>query len=231
MRILAIDTATDACSAAVLSGASLVSRDLRLGSAAAERILGLIDEVLTEAGVRLRSLDAVAFGRGPGGFTGVRLAASVAQGLAFGAGLGVIAISDLKAVALQAFDSLADLEAVLVCNDARMREVYWACYRVGSGKLPEAVTTERVGPPATVQLPAGIGTRIRGVGTGFAAYPELGVQLGPQLSEGISSELRPRAREIARLALPELQSGRVLTPEQAVPTYLRDDVAPPPSRD
>ena len=231
MRILAIDAATEACSAAVLSGDSLVSRHLRLGSGAAECILTLIDEVLAEARADLRSLSAVAFGRGPGGFTGVRLAASLAQGLAFGSGLPVIAVSDLQALALQALDLDADLQAVLVCNDARMHEVYWACYRAGPGRLPEPLTPERVGPPATVQLPEGVPARLLGVGTGFAAYPELTVPLAAALTAGTWPELLPRAQEIARLAALELRAGRTLIPEQAVPTYLRDDVATPPSRD
>jgi tRNA threonylcarbamoyladenosine biosynthesis protein TsaB len=231
MRILAIDTATEACSAAVLTAECLLGRQLLLGPGAAERVLSLVDEVLAEARVELRSLHAVAFGRGPGGFTGVRLAASLAQGLAFGAGLPVVAISDLQAVALRALDHSPDFEGVVVCNDARMREVYWACYRAGAGRVPEPITPERVGSPASVQLPVAVPARLRGAGTGFAAYPELAQRLGGVLTAGVVAELLPRAQEIARLAVAELQAGRILAPEQAVPTYLRDDVATPPSQD
>jgi len=231
MRILALDAATEACSVAVCAGGTLVSRNHRLGTGAAESILSLVEAVLGESGTALRSLDAVAFGRGPGGFTGVRLAASVAQGLAFGAGLPVIPISDLRALAQQVFDSERDIEGVLVCGDARMREVYSAyCTRDARG-FAATVGAERVGPPATVELPPQARGRIRGAGQGFSAYPELGERLGPRLTAGIAAELLPRAQEIARLAVPELEAGRTLPPEKALPVYLRDDVVAPPSQD
>jgi len=125
MRILALDTATPACSTALLTDDTAITREIETERGHAEYILGMIDAVLSEGRIDLRDVDALAFGRGPGAFTGVRLATSVAQGLAFGAELPVVPISDLAAVAQRAFDQDARLQHVLVCNDARMQEVYW----------------------------------------------------------------------------------------------------------
>src|SRR5215471_10407700 len=128
MKILALDTATEGCSAALLVDGDVRVRELELARGHAERILGLVDELLAEGGITLAAMDAIAFGRGPGGFTGVRLAASVTQGLAFAAGLPVVPISDLAAVAQRAFDMELAVSRVVVCNDARMNEVYSACF-------------------------------------------------------------------------------------------------------
>ncbi|HTY49318.1 MAG TPA: tRNA (adenosine(37)-N6)-threonylcarbamoyltransferase complex dimerization subunit type 1 TsaB [Steroidobacteraceae bacterium] len=225
MKLLALDTATEACSVALLDGDAMLVRELPPGRAHAERILPLVQEVLAEAGTALPDLTAVAFGRGPGAFTGVRLAASVAQGLAFGAGLGVIPVSDLRAVAQQALQRHPAAAAVLVCNDARMREVYWACCIRGADGLAKD-GRERVGSPQKVELPAQPRPLI-GAGLGFSAYPEL----APLTRELAAVELvLPRASEIALLGRCDLAAGMLLPPEQAVPVYLRDEVAQIPSR-
>ena len=228
MRILAIDTATEACSAALLDGERAIWREMEVGRGHAERILTLVDQVLAESGLALRQLDAIAFGRGPGSFTGVRLAAGVTQGLAFGAGLPVVPISDLQAIAQQLMPSTRESEPrqVLVCNDARMQEVYWGCFRSNEHRLAEPVGPERVSPPDQVRLPQGWSGL--GAGRGFTAYADLRSRLGPHLS-AIHADLLPRAREIALLARAEVAAGRLLSPEEALPVYLRDDVARPPS--
>ena len=226
MRLLGIDTATECCSAALLIGDGRLTREVELGRGHAERILPMIDELLGEAGVSLRQLDAIAFGRGPGSFTGVRLAASIAQGLAFGAGLGVAAISDLRALAQRVFDEDSRVTRSIVCNDARMREIYWGCFERGGDGLAVDRGPERVGPPESARLPASW-LEAAGVGRGFAAYPALKDLPGVVLREGWD-RLLPRAVEIVRLAAPELTAGRLLPPEAAVPVYLRDDVARPP---
>jgi tRNA threonylcarbamoyladenosine biosynthesis protein TsaB len=225
MRLLALDTATECCSAALLIEGRMLTREAELARGHGERILPMIDELLAEAGVGLGQLDAIAFGRGPGSFTGVRLAASIAQGLAFGAGLGVVAISDLSALAQRVFDE-AGVPRALVCNDARMQEVYWGCFERGSDGLAVACGPERVAPPSRVQLPA-TWTEAAGLGRGFAAYPALRALAGVAVREGWD-RLLPRAAEVARLAVPELGAGRLLAAEAAVPVYLRDDVARPP---
>jgi tRNA threonylcarbamoyladenosine biosynthesis protein TsaB len=237
VRILALDTATENCSAALLIEGQVLATEELLVRGHAERILPMIDELLRNAQLRLTDLSAIAFGRGPGSFTGVRLAVSVTQGLAQGAGLHVVPVSDLRAVAQRALGLRAAPRRVLVCNDARMHEVYWACFERAPDGFAVAVSEERVARPAGVTLPsqwqaasggdgvdAGVG--LLAVGSGFSAYPELAAAMSPRLTV-LSDALLPRATEIARLAVAEVLNGRVFRPEQALPVYLRDDVARP----
>jgi len=221
MRILALDTATSACSTALLTDTVVITRELETERGHAANILAMIDAVLVEGGVSLGELDALAFGRGPGAFTGVRLAASVTQGLAFGADLRVVPVSDLGAVAQRAFELDASLQQVLICNDARMQEVYWACFERGAAGLAELNGTEHVGAPAAVAVPEGWRTGFGGAGRGFRVYPELRALLNPS---AVWDELLPRALEIAHLAWPEVVAGRAVGAAEAMPIYLRDDV-------
>ena len=227
MKVLAIDTAMESCSVALALGDQVIER-YHEEERSAERVLALVDEALRAGAVELEALRAIAFGRGPGAFTGVRLAASVTQGLAFGASLGVVPVSDLAAIAQRAFDSDPALRRVVVCSDARMREVYWGCYeRGGATGLAELTGTESVGKPEAVALPAHWSPRdCHGVGTGFAVYPALQQLLAADRIWGEPlGRLLPRAREVLRLALPEVRAGRLVPPEAAVPVYLRNEVA------
>jgi tRNA threonylcarbamoyladenosine biosynthesis protein TsaB len=221
VRILAIDTATANCSAALLIDQQLLQREQLLERGHAEAILPMVDGLLAAAGVTLGSLTAIAFGRGPGAFTGVRLAASVTQGLAFAAGLPVVSVSDLRALAQRALEAEATIAAVLACLDARMHEVYWGHFERGVDGLARAVGAERVSGPAQVELPRPRSGRIAGVGSGFAAYAQLRTDLPVDV---VLEGLLPRAAEIARLAVPDAVAGRFLAAEQALPVYLRDDV-------
>jgi tRNA threonylcarbamoyladenosine biosynthesis protein TsaB len=224
MKILAIDTATEACSAALGIGETVLARYEEPGRGHAERILPMIDEILAEAGVPLTALDAIAFGRGPGAFTGVRIAAAVAQGLAFGAGLPVIPVSTLAALAERALmQSPAD--AALACIDARMSEVYWGAFRRGAARSIEALGDERVTAPGAVILAEPAPGRLRwvGAGTGFGAFPELASRLGIEAA-AIDATLLPRAHEMTRIGMREFAAGRARDPERAVPVYLRDKV-------
>jgi tRNA threonylcarbamoyladenosine biosynthesis protein TsaB len=248
VKILAIDTATENCSAALLIDGKVTHRELETERGHADRILAMVDEVLAEAALALGAVDAIAFGRGPGAFTGVRLAASVTQGLAFGAGVGVVPVSDLRAVAQRALDAAYPLSApvahsaqggygahsapgsahsatrVLVCNDARMNEVYWGWFEQDPDGLALPVGEERVGKPESVSPPVGSGPHpALGAGRGFAVYPILRTYFAQSLTS-IQDSLLPRAAEIARLALPDVLGHRLLPPEEAVPVYLRDNV-------
>lgn len=219
MKLLALDSATEACSAALLHDGALIERFELLGRGHAERLLPMADELLAEAGIGLAALDAIAFGRGPGGFTGLRIAAGITQGLAAGARLPVLPVSDLAAVAM-AGARLSGMEQILVCMDARMGQVYWAVFDCRAN-VPQALTEEAVANPADVMPPAG--TTLFGAGHGFAAYPALAANLGARLA-GTASGLLPRASDIAHIAAADFAAGRGLPAAQALPVYLRNEV-------
>jgi len=231
LRILALDTATEVCSVALLQqeageNTQLLVRELPPGPGHSAHILSLVQAVLSDAALTLRQLDCIAFGRGPGGFTGVRLAASVTQGLAYGADLPVVPVSDLLAVAQQALDLAPTATSVLVCNDARMQEVYWTCATRGPAGLAQAAGPEQVGPPDTVELAVQLPGPVHAAGRGFAVWPQLQQRLGVLLAPGHAG-LLPRAREIVRLAAPQWLAGQGVGPDRAQPVYLRNDVAKP----
>jgi tRNA threonylcarbamoyladenosine biosynthesis protein TsaB len=230
LRMLAIDTSTEACSAALLwSDGEVRQRFIVTERGHAELILPMIDELLAEAGCKLKDLDGLAFGRGPGGFTGLRIAAGVIQGLAYGAGLRVAPVSSLAAVAFLASSpsspSAPSPDGILVCNDARMNEVYWGCYRFDPDDpcVPVVLVAEAVGPEDRVQ-PAPAVTHF--AGNGIPRYPLLQARLE---SAGLSYRegLYPRADAIARLGERMLQHGDGVDAAEALPVYIRDDVARP----
>ncbi|HET9863474.1 MAG TPA: tRNA (adenosine(37)-N6)-threonylcarbamoyltransferase complex dimerization subunit type 1 TsaB [Steroidobacteraceae bacterium] len=228
MRMLALDTATEACSVALGLDGRVLERYVEMERGHGERLLPMIDELLAEAGVTLQSLQAIAFGRGPGGFTGVRLAASVAQGLAFGADLGVVPVSDLAAVAQRALALHPDACRVLAVNDARMREVYWAEFSVDG--VVRAQGVEHVSGAASVTLPAVANAAWVAAGRGLAVYPEL-AQRCRAAGARVEPEVLPRASEVLELAQAAAAAGQLLPPEAAVPVYVRDRVVDPvPSR-
>jgi tRNA threonylcarbamoyladenosine biosynthesis protein TsaB len=220
MKLLAIDTATERCSVALLDGEQLTERSIETPRAHADLVLPMVESVLSEAGVRLQHLDALAYGRGPGAFTGVRIAVGVAQGLAFGAQLPTIGISDLAAVAQQAAGAAA-AGGILVCMDARMGEVYWGKFAVAASGLVQGLGAERVDPPEAATIATIIDDSAVLAGTGFKAYPQLAV---PGPGRVIYDTLLPRAREVAVLARAELQAGRTRPAHEAEPVYLRDRV-------
>lgn len=229
MKLLAVDTATENCSAALLIEGELRVRERLLERGHAAHILEMVDALLAEGGTVLGALDAIAFGRGPGAFTGVRLAAAVTQGLAFGAELPVVPVSDLRALAQRAIELPAGCTRVLASLDARMHEVYFGAFTRSSEGLAASAGEEQVAAAADVRLPPGWTSAEAGdpcgVGPGFNAYPELRQLLG---SGSCAGDLLPRAQEIIRLAVAEVRAGRVLPPEQALPLYLRNNVTQPP---
>lgn len=219
MKLLALDTATEQCSAALLAEGRLYERRQLTQRGHAELILPMIETLLGEAQLTLNDLDALAFGRGPGAFTGVRIAVGVAQGLALGAGLPVIPVSNLAAVAQQHATPGARL---LVCMDARMNEVYWAAFAIDEQGLAIPITDERVSAPEQVQVEAA--ELSMAVGTGFAAYPLLAQRFA---TLPMDAQRLPRAADMAYLAQRAWQRGETVAPAQALPVYLRDQVASP----
>ena len=167
MKILAIDTSGDACSAALLIDSELTQRLEREPRRHGELVLGMMEGLLARAGIGLTQLDAMAFGRGPGSFTGVRIATSVVQGAAFGADLPVVPVSTLAALAQGHYRSSGS-SRVLAALDARMGELYWGPYRLSDGNLMRPVSAEEVAAPEMVSIPED--GDWSGTGSGWDAY-------------------------------------------------------------
>ena len=216
MKILALDTATEACAVAVLSDGDMLERQV-VGRQHAERILETIQALLSEAQLTTSELDAIAFGRGPGMFTGLRIGAGVVQGIAFAADLPVVPVSSLQALAQG-----QDGDQILAAFDARMGQVYWGCYTRGDDGFVKPNCDERVDSPGNIRPPAGIW---QGAGSGWDVYAsELTKTLGDQVS-GWSREQFPSAGDIAYMGERAVIAGETLPPEEAIPVYVRDDVA------
>ena len=223
MKILALDTATENCSAALWIDGALQEVLLETARDHANLILGMADQLLADAQLGLRQLDAIAFGRGPGSFTGVRLAAAVTQGLAFSADLPVLPVSNLRALAAQAFAAAPAAGFAVCCADARMGEVYHAVYRSDS----QLQGAEQVLAPQVVAWTLAADARAVAVGRGFAAYPAL-VDLAPRGWDATLEQMLPRARQVAVLAAQDYMQGLAVPPSQALPVYLRDKVVTRP---
>lgn len=226
MIVLAIETATEACSAALFHDGAILER-YRVAPREHHRlILGMLDSLLAESGFGLGRVDALAFGRGPGSFTGVRIAAGVVQGIAFAADLPVVPVSTLAALADEAIGETG-LEYAFPCLDARMQEVYFALYRRNAEGYPELLGEERVLPPQDVVFPPGSGI---GIGSGWATYGERLRELAGKRLVMVLANRFPRARAVARLGAQLQELGRSVAAEQALPVYLREDVVKKPVR-
>ncbi len=226
MNLLALDTATEACSAALLIGEQVIERSEIAPRRHAEIILPMIESLLAEAGISRRQIDAIAVGRGPGAFTGVRLAISVAQGLALGLDVPVVAVSSLAALAQ---DAPTDIDApILAVIDARMGEVYAGAFLRGVDGNVAAIGSESVGAASRLLLPQVAALRERRwsvVGSGWSAYCDAlsaHFSASPAFADGARF---PQARAIARLAAPQFAAGSGVAAELALPVYLRDKVA------
>jgi tRNA threonylcarbamoyladenosine biosynthesis protein TsaB len=226
MRVLALDTATEGCSVALLVGDEMTDRFAELRQGHAEQVLAMVEAVLAEAQLSLSMLDGIAASVGPGSFTGVRISVAVAQGLAFGANLRVAPVTTLEALAYQVLRNAVMRDGAaahaLACLDARMGEVYWGCFTADTGRGLVPSTNPQVGPPDSVILPAP--GAYRGIGRGFAAYPALSALPGLVVDAGDSQAL-PHAREFALLGALRLASQEGLDPADLCPLYLRDKVA------
>ncbi len=222
MNILSLETSSEWCSVAVWLDGNAQVREELAGQRHSERILPMIDGLLHDAGMELAAFDAIAFGAGPGSFTGLRIACGVAQGLAFAAGVPVACVSTLLAVAQG-----SGAERVVVCLDARMGEVYFGAFQreaASSGELRWSVThpPQLCVPSAVPQLD---GSGWVGAGNGFALH---GARLAERYSGCLSetrAELRPRAYDIAALAVDMVRAKLTVAAEDAAPVYIRDRVA------
>lgn len=224
-RLLAIDTATEACTVALGNSGRVVESHIYGPREHMQQLLPMIDALLDDAGVALRDLDAIAFGRGPGSFTGMRIGLGVVQGLAFATGLPLIPVSTLAVLAQSAVsDAVQGGERILAAIDARMGEVYWCWFELDADRCVVAVSSERVSPPEQVEPPPA-GIAWIGVGTGFCYAERL-----PAGARSVDAELLPHASALLRLALPLFEQGATVAAEEALPVYLRDNVAWPQSQ-
>ena len=222
MYLLAIETSSEACSAALSHDGELLTRAEHAPRQHARLILPMIDALLAAAGISMRQLDAYAYGHGPGAFTGVRIGAGLAMGLADGSAKPLFGVSCLQALALQA-QRQSDIEtAVLACTDARMGEVYWGWFAEGADQpgregvcQPQGLAQESLTPRALI-------------GDGAARYAEL--QPLAQAAQWQDLTAMPLAEDIARLALLRWQAGERPVPVSQQPVYLRDRVADPAAK-
>lgn len=221
-KLLAVETATEACSAALYIDGEVLERYQVSARDHAQLILPMIDGLLAEAGLPLSALDALAFGRGPGSFTGVRIATGVIHGIALGGDLPVVPVSTLAAVAQAFFEREADFDTAFTAMDARMGEIYFAVYRRGAAGFAELCGEEKVTPAEAIEFPDVAGA---GIGTGWGPYRDsLLHKLGERVG-AIESDNLPRASAIARLGAHGYASGLAVDVEDAQPVYLRNKVA------
>lgn len=221
-RILAIDTATEACSVALWNNGEKHALFEICPREHTQRILPMVQQILAESGVSLNQLDALAFGRGPGSFTGVRIGIGIAQGLAMGADLPMIGVSTLATMAQGAFRQMGATQ-VLAAIDARMGEVYWGQYQrqndgVWLGENSEAVFT----PERAQQNVMALAGEWASVGTGWGTYPDMAAATPITLVDGQIT--LPQAEDMLPLALVDFALGKMTAVENAQPTYLRNEV-------
>ncbi|MHC6227022.1 tRNA (adenosine(37)-N6)-threonylcarbamoyltransferase complex dimerization subunit type 1 TsaB [Pseudomonas sp. X10] len=221
--LLALDTATEACSVALLHEGRVTSHYEVIPRLHAQKLLPMVQQLLADAGVALSAVDAIAFGRGPGAFTGVRIAIGVVQGLAFALERPVLPVSNLAALAQGALRERG-AQQVAAAIDARMDEVYWGCYQAHEGEM-RLVGQEAVLAPERVALPQGSGADWFGAGTGWG-YAE---RLAVTVAASDASQL-PNALDILSLAGFAWARGEAIAADQAQPVYLRDNVATPKAR-
>jgi tRNA threonylcarbamoyladenosine biosynthesis protein TsaB len=217
MQLLAFDTSTLSLSVAYTDGAAWLVREERAGQTHSQRLIPIIDSVLHEARSSLGALDALAFGAGPGSFTGVRIACGVAQGLGLGAEVPLVPVCTLEALAQSAYETHGATR-VVASLDARMREVYVACYRLEADRWI-AESEPAVLHPSDVAIPRG---EWFGAGDGFAAYPDLAFGLGLR---AFDATLLPHARSVAQIAMPRVAAGETVSAAHALPVYVRHRVA------
>ena len=219
--LLALDTATEACSVALLHNGQVLSHYEVIPRLHAQRLLPMIKQLLADAAVPLSALDAIAFGRGPGAFTGVRIAIGVVQGLAFALERPVLPVSNLAVLAQRSLREHG-AQQVAAAIDARMDEVYWGCYRAEQGEMRLA-GVEAVLPPERASLPGNASGDWFAAGTGWGTFAE---RIAVAVS-GQDAAMLPHAEDLLSLARFAWARGEAVDADLAQPVYLRDQVATP----
>ena len=228
MRLLALDTSSVACSVAIEFDGTMIERHEERPREHTKILLPMIRSALGEAGASLADLDAVVLGNGPGSFIGMRIAASVAQGLAFAAGLQIVPVSSMAAIAGDVF-ATTDAAEVVVAQDAHMQEVYLGVYRCDVAGLPEERVPERLsGQEALVELQADAAGRRIAAGFGWQRYPKL-LAANEDHIDAVADILHPRARYLLGLGAAGVRGARAIDPEDVAPAYLRQKVAEKPA--
>ncbi|MDJ0813553.1 MAG: tRNA (adenosine(37)-N6)-threonylcarbamoyltransferase complex dimerization subunit type 1 TsaB [Woeseiaceae bacterium] len=226
MNLLALDTSSQACSVALQLGDAVLARHEELPREHTRLLVPMIRSVLQESGAQLSELDAIVLGNGPGSFIGVRIAASVAQGLAYGAGLKIVPVSSMAAIAVRVLAD-SDCSAVVVAQDARMNEVYLGIYKRGDANLPIDMVPERLhdtGPIAELDVLAG---DVRAAGVGWQRYPELLAANRDSIGR-MEEFLLPRAVDLLASGAAAFRAGEIIEPQHVMPAYLRHKVAEKP---
>jgi len=227
VKLLALDTSSLACSVALQVGDRILLRHEQQAREHTRMLLPMITAVLGEGGVRLAELDAIVLGNGPGSFIGMRIATSVAQGLAYGAGLRIVPVSSLLAVAQQVMADEGRTD-VVVCQDAHLNEVYLGLYRVADGGCAAALGPERLhGQAAIPELQTASG-RFTAAGFGWERYPAL-LAANEATLAATSAVQYPGARYLLPAGAALFESGAAIEPQDVAPAYLRQTVAQKPA--
>ncbi len=217
MKLLALDTSTEACSAALFIDGEISERFEITPKAHTKLLLPMIESLLAEAELHLTQLDALAFGCGPGSFTGLRIATGVVQGLAFGADLPVVPVSTLAALAQKQAHELS-----FVAMDARIGEIFWGVYQKNVDGFVELIGNEVVLPVSQIQFPS---QNAIGIGSGWRVYEAELLEKTRGLISEIKNDVLPESSVIAELGVYGFQRGLAVAAEFAQPVYLRDKVA------
>jgi tRNA threonylcarbamoyladenosine biosynthesis protein TsaB len=227
VKLLAIDTSSVACSVALQTGGDITVRHEEQPREHTRLLVPMIGELLNESSVELTDLDAIVLGNGPGSFIGMRIAASVAQGLAFGAGLNIVPVSSLAAVAAQVFSEY-EADEVVVTQDAHMNEVYLGIFRRGDDGLPVEIVPERLqGQGSIPELEQSGAVRVA-AGFGWQRYPELLAANTTHFAEAVAVT-HPHARHLLALGAVGFAKGAAVAPQDVLPAYLRQKVAEIPA--
>ncbi|GAB2932047.1 tRNA (adenosine(37)-N6)-threonylcarbamoyltransferase complex dimerization subunit type 1 TsaB [Rheinheimera gaetbuli] len=218
-KLLALDTSTEACSVALQVGTDILTLDEVCPQQHSKRVLPMVQQLLSQAGISLNQLDGIVFGRGPGSFTGVRIGVGVTQGLAFGADVPVYGVSTLAAMA-QAAQRLHDAKQVIAAIDARMAEVYIGSFVLQNGLMQPSSSEVAIKPQDISGF--GLNGEVHAVGTGWQTYTKALLQ--KQAAVIADDILYPSAQDMLTLALPALAAGQFIAAELAEPVYVRDEV-------